>query len=146
MDMLGEIVAKLREANGWSMKDLALRVQRSGATNVQYQHIQQLEKNPSTSPRYIVELAVAFGKSVEDLRSWLEGMPAFGPNDGHDAGDSEVREPVRPAYADKQGLEPLEQELIDSYRACLPEIQLALRSLAAASAKQKATRHARRAR
>src|SRR5690242_1623650 len=67
MNMLGQTVAQLRTANGWSMQELAARVRQAGARNVQYQHIQQLESKPAMSPRYVVELAAAFGKTVEEL-------------------------------------------------------------------------------
>lgn len=81
MMQLGEIVLALREANGWSQSDLADRVRACGAQNVQYQHIQNLERAPAMSPRYIVELARAFGKTVEELRNWRHGQAIFGSGD-----------------------------------------------------------------
>lgn len=71
---LGEIVAGLMKQEGLSMAGLAERVRAQGATNVKHQHIQQLIESPNRRPRYLPELAKAFGFTVEQLMSWQPGQ------------------------------------------------------------------------
>lgn len=134
MRLLGETVAQLRAANRWSLQDLAARVRQQGARSVKYQHIQNLENKPDLSPRYLPELAAAFGKTVEELRTWEDGDPALGHHPGPGAGNAVGRlldrayriadEPyVSPEYSDD------EKSLIADFRACPAEAQQAIRTL-----------------
>lgn len=50
---------------GLTFESVAERIRARGATNVRYQHIQQLIEFPNRRPRYLPELAHAFGMSVE---------------------------------------------------------------------------------
>lgn len=77
---LGEIVSKLREANGWGTPALARRIKKFGFPKIEAASIQQLEGKPDTRPRYLTGLASAFEKTVEDLYAWRPGMPILGPN------------------------------------------------------------------
>lgn len=52
-----------------SFEGVAERVRAQGATNVRYQHIQQLIEFPNRRPRYLPELARAFGYTVEAFLS-----------------------------------------------------------------------------
>lgn len=131
--MLGETVAALRVANNWSLQELAARVNQAGAQNVRYQHIQQLESKPDTSPRYLVELARAFGKTVEELRQWDEGMPPYGPHDTQRK-PLFIREPEAPVFSRRPSLDEQEEAMMENFRACTPEVQNALRLVIAASA------------
>lgn len=71
---LGQIVAGLMKQEGLSLAGLAERVRAQGATNVKHQHIQQLIEFPNRRPRYLPELAKAFGFTVEQLMSWQPGQ------------------------------------------------------------------------
>lgn len=70
---LGQIVAGLMKQEGLSLAALAERVRQQGATNVKHQHIQQLIEFPNRRPRYLPELAKAFGFTVEQLMAWQPG-------------------------------------------------------------------------
>jgi hypothetical protein len=65
--LIGEITRGLMEAHGLGVEALAARVRAAGAPNVKYQHIQQLLDTPTRRPRYMLELARAFGMSVEQF-------------------------------------------------------------------------------
>lgn len=127
MEMLGKIVTRLRVGNGWSMQDLAARVRHVGAKNVRYQHIQNLENKPNTSPRYLFELAAAFGKTVEELRSWHDGLPVFGPHAPGTVAEAAPTYPRSIVSAD-------ELDLLEHYRSCRDEMKRAIRNVAAAGA------------
>ncbi|HHA2747831.1 TPA: hypothetical protein ACOEQV_000199 [Stenotrophomonas maltophilia] len=73
--LIGEITRGLMEAHGLGVEALAARVRAAGAPNVKYQHIQQLLDTPTRRPRYMVELARAFGMSVEQFLSWHKDEP-----------------------------------------------------------------------
>ena len=73
--LIGEITRGLMEAHGLGVEALAARVRAAGAPNVKYQHIQQLLDTPTRRPRYIPELARAFGMSVEQFLTWDKGEP-----------------------------------------------------------------------
>lgn len=140
--MLGNIVTELREANGWTMQELAERVQAAGAANVRYQHIQQLETKPNTSPRYIVELAAAFSKSVEELRNWMPGMAALGHHGGEAA--HQIREDA-PSFR-AQPYSPAEMQLIAHFRQCSETERKALSILASSAAENHTRQHRPKAR
>lgn len=70
---IGEVVAELMTQEGLSQQALAQRVREAGAKQVRYQHIQQLLASPDRKPRYMLELARAFGMSVEELVTWKPG-------------------------------------------------------------------------
>lgn len=93
---------------------------------MQFQHIQNLEKKPNLSPRYLPELAAAFGKTVEELREWKDGDPVFGHHKNvrllHLAEE-------RGRYGDTPSYTAEEITLITHYRACAPETQKAIRTL-----------------
>lgn len=126
MKPLGENIAALRAANGWTLQELAANVRRCGAAKVQHQHLQQLEAKPNTRPRYLIELACAFGKTVEELRVWQPGMPHYGPN-GAPRSVSHVRELASPPYMPQISAD--EQRLLDVYRQCNGEVQQAVLTL-----------------
>jgi len=130
MMQLGEIVLALREANGWTQGDLADRVRACGAQKVQYQHIQNLERSPAMSPRYIVELARAFGKTVEELRNWRQGQPIFGSGDA-----KAVLREEGGRYHVSYEMSGRERLLVEAYRRCDEKTQLALLQLAKAAVK-----------
>lgn len=67
---IGEIVRALMDRHGLSFEGVAERVRAQGATNVRYQHIQQLLEFPNRRPRYLPELARAFGLTVEQFLSY----------------------------------------------------------------------------
>jgi len=123
MKPLGENIAALRAANGWTLQELAANVRRCGAPKVQHQHLQQLEAKPNTRPRYLIELACAFGKTVEELRAWVPGMPVYGPHATDSRPAFAVRDPAGeygfPMAAD-------ERRLIDLYRDCGNEVRKAV--------------------
>lgn len=118
MRPLGEIVRLLRQRNGWTLEELAGKVRRAGAKNVRHQHLQQLEARPNTSPRYIVELAMAFEKSVEELRSWEPGQPELGPSADF-VGVRDEPTPYRPAM----DLSEQERRLVLDHRQCSKDVQ-----------------------
>lgn len=126
MKPLGDIVSALRTENGWTLQELAANIRRQGATNVKHQHLQQLESKPYTSPRYIVELAGAFGKSVEELRTWERGLPYYGP---HDLQSAHVRDAAVGNYVVAAQLTDIEKRLLADYRACPPNVQNGVRAL-----------------
>jgi hypothetical protein len=70
---LGQIVEALMKQEGLSLAGLAERVRAQGATNVKHQHLQQLIEFPNRRPRYLPELAKAFGFTVEQLMNWKPG-------------------------------------------------------------------------
>jgi hypothetical protein len=70
---LGQIVAELMKQEGLSLSGVAERVRAQGAHNVKHQHIQQLIEFPNRRPRYLPELARAFGFTVEQLMAWRPG-------------------------------------------------------------------------
>lgn len=65
--LIGEITRALMDAQGLNQEALAARVRAHGAPNVKYQHIQQLLDIPTRRPRYLPELARAFGLTVEQF-------------------------------------------------------------------------------
>lgn len=75
---LGQIVAGIMKQEGLSLASVAERVRAQGASNVRHQHIQQLIEFPNRRPRYLPELARAFGFTVEELLAWEVGMPIGG--------------------------------------------------------------------
>lgn len=126
MMQLGEIVLALRTANGWSQQQLAANITRVLGKKVNWQSIQQLEAKPNTRPRYIIELAGAFGKTVEELRAWRPGMPNYG---GNRASAGRISDVPAATYAATQP--PDEAALLDDYRQCSESTQKALRVMAA---------------
>lgn len=66
---IGESVQRLMAERGLSLEGVAelVRAQGPDAKNVKYQHIQQLIEHPNRRPRFLPELAWAFGMSVEDF-------------------------------------------------------------------------------
>lgn len=68
--LIGEKVKALRGLRGWTFEETAAAVRAQGAKKVRYQHIQQLEHIPTRVPRYLLELAAAFGMSAEEFQSW----------------------------------------------------------------------------
>lgn len=70
----GERLQKLMEFHDLGLEDVASRVRAAGAPSVKYQHIQQLLATPTRRPRYLPELAKAFGMTVEEF---LDGSPAL---------------------------------------------------------------------
>jgi len=133
MKQLGEIVSALRTANGWTLDELASLVRRAGAKNVKHQHLQQLESKPHTRPRYIIELAAAFGKSVEELRAWHPNMPQYGH---HDQSAHGVRD-ASPSYNLTDHLSKEELTMLTDYRSCTDEVQAAMRVMLHASRKSR---------
>lgn len=73
--LLGEKVEKLMSLRGWNLAQCAREVTRAGPIAVKYQNIQQLIADPGMHPRYIVQLAKAFGFTVEQLEQWEPGDP-----------------------------------------------------------------------
>lgn len=71
---IGEIVRALMDRHDLSFEAVAERVRAQGATNVRYQHIQQLIEFPNRRPRYLPELARAFGLSVEQFLEFRASM------------------------------------------------------------------------
>lgn len=129
MKPLGEIVAQLRSLNGWTMQELASRVTHAGPKSVKYQHIQYIETHVNTAPRYLSQLATAFGKTVEELQHWTEDDPVFGHQKaGHSlrVGDEAGLYNVRGSFNKD------EIELIMRYRSCIPKVQQAIQVIAAA--------------
>lgn len=66
---IGETVQRLMAEKGLSLEGVAelVRAQGPEARNVKYQHIQQLIEHPNRRPRFLPELAWAFGMSVEEF-------------------------------------------------------------------------------
>lgn len=77
---LGDIVAALMDANGWNAPELARQVTVIRKKKTSRQNIEDVVFKRALRPRYLMELAKAFGKSAEDLVAWRPGMPTFGPN------------------------------------------------------------------
>jgi hypothetical protein len=67
---MGEIVQDLMRREGLTFEGVAERVRGQGAPNVRYQHIQQLLEFPNRRPRYLPELARAFGMTVEEFLAY----------------------------------------------------------------------------
>lgn len=65
--LIGDITRLLMDAHGLNLETVASRVRSAGAANVKYQHIQQLLDIPTRRPRYLPELARAFGLTVEEF-------------------------------------------------------------------------------
>lgn len=112
---LGEIVKSLREAEGWGTPELAKRVVRAGGAKVSYQNIQQLENKPDTKPGYLIPLAKAFGKTVEELYLWRPGMRTIGPNVSPKA----VREPATVYGSETSQTDSKHRQEIDQLRVIL---------------------------
>lgn len=72
---IGLILSELMRSADLTMEAVAERVRAQGATNVRYQHIQQLLEFPNRRPRYLPELARAFGMSVEEFLAYSPGKP-----------------------------------------------------------------------
>lgn len=70
MMLNGQKVYALRTARGWNYEETAAQVRAQGAKSVKYQHIQQLEQHPNRVPRYLLELAAAFGMTAEQFATW----------------------------------------------------------------------------
>ncbi|MBA0362752.1 hypothetical protein [Stenotrophomonas maltophilia] len=68
--LIGDITKGLMDAHGLGVEALAARVRAAGAPNVKYQHLQQLLEIPTRRPRYLPELAKAFGLTVEQFLQW----------------------------------------------------------------------------
>jgi len=66
MQTLGEAVKELREQHGWNQSELARRSSRPGH-KVHPQNIQQLEAGDVQHPRYLGNLAEAFGMTIDEL-------------------------------------------------------------------------------
>lgn len=64
---IGPLIEKLMAAEGLTYENVAARVRAQGAAHVKYQHIQQLVQFPNRRPKYILELARAFGFTVEEF-------------------------------------------------------------------------------
>ena len=111
----------LRQRNGWTLEELAAKVRRAGAKNVRHQHLQQLEARPNTSPRYIIELAMAFEKSVEELRAWEPGQPELGPKSAF-AGIRDEPTPYKPSME----LSEEERRMVLDHRECTRDVQAAI--------------------
>jgi phage repressor protein C with HTH and peptisase S24 domain len=141
----GETTQRLRRSRGWSTRDLAKRVRAKGATNVQHQHIQQLEKEPNRQPRYFSELAAAFGLTVEEFQ-YLEAASAqkfaeladrwAAQGDDEPASDSPARgglsiagSETRPGYVRFQLLDAAvsagEGSVFEQYPEVLHEVEVA---------------------
>jgi len=71
--LIGDITKGLMDAHGLGVEALAARVRAAGAPNVKYQHLQQLLDIPTRRPRYLPELAKAFGLTVEQFLQWDGG-------------------------------------------------------------------------
>jgi hypothetical protein len=71
--LIGDITKGLMDAHGLGVEALAARVRAAGAPNVKYQHLQQLLETPTRRPRYLPELAKAFGLTVEQFLQWNGG-------------------------------------------------------------------------
>lgn len=67
---IGQIVESLMGRDGLTLEAIAERVRAQGAKNVRYQHIQQLIQFPNRQPRYLPELAKAFGMTVEEFLAY----------------------------------------------------------------------------
>ena len=78
---MGEIVSALMAQTGLTLEGVAERVRANGAPNVKYQHIQQLIEFPNRRPRYLPELAAAFGMTVEEFLAFRPGAHAHKVND-----------------------------------------------------------------
>ena len=92
MMLNGEKVTWLRAARGWTLEETAERVRDQGAKQVKYQHIQQLEQFPKRSPRFLLELAAAFGMTAEEFRRWTPPVEGSG-------GAANMAREAAPAYA-----------------------------------------------
>lgn len=73
--MIGQTLTALMEHHGLNLQEVARIVREAGAQNVRYQHIQHLIGRGSTVPRYLRELAAAFGMTVEQMSAWRPGDP-----------------------------------------------------------------------
>ena len=73
--MLGPKIEALMRLKDWNLEQTAEAVRAQGAANVKYQYIQQLLDNPNRVPRYLIELAAAFGMTAEQLKEWKIGTP-----------------------------------------------------------------------
>lgn len=69
----GEILASLMTEHDLNLRAVADRVRAQGARNVRYQHIQQLLEFPTRRPRFLPELAAAFGLTVEQFLAYQPG-------------------------------------------------------------------------
>lgn len=103
---------------------------------MKYQHIQNLETKPDLSPRYLPELAAAFGKTVEELRYWKEGDPVLGPHKGAGAAVGkllgrafDIADSAKGPYDPLAPYSDAEKSLIGDFRKCSPEAQSAIRTL-----------------
>lgn len=70
---IGDILRHLMDEHGVTTTTVAERVRKAGATTVRHQHIQQLLKHETAKPRYLLELAAAFGMSAEQFINWRPG-------------------------------------------------------------------------
>lgn len=70
---IGDIVSALMKEEDLTLEAVAARVRAAGNPKVRYQHIQQLIEIPTRQPRYLPQLAQAFGMTVEQFLSWKPG-------------------------------------------------------------------------
>lgn len=70
---IGDILRFLMDQHGVNTATVAERVRRAGATTVRHQHIQQILKHQTAKPRYLIELAAAFGMSAEQFINFRPG-------------------------------------------------------------------------
>lgn len=109
---IGKILEALMRETGLNLTQVAERVRAQGAENVRYQHIQGLVDFPNRVPRYLPQLARAFGMTVEQLLMYQPGTPVE---------VNELRAPYQPSHA--LGSDP--QILAASYQL----VRLACKSL-----------------
>ncbi len=66
----GTRVAAIMRLNNLGYEDVAKRVRAAGSRTVKRQHIEQLVNYPTRQPRYLPNLAKAFGMTVEQWLRW----------------------------------------------------------------------------
>lgn len=93
--LIGEITRLLMDARGLNLEALAARVRAAGAPNVKYQHIQQLLDIPTRRPRFLPELARAFGMNVEEFLS-VDAASVHEAPSRHDARGAGESQPLQP--------------------------------------------------
>lgn len=69
-------------AEGLTYEAVAARVRAQGAKQVKYQHIQQLVQFPNRVPKYLLELAKAFGYTAEEFAELAQGGLGVRDSDG----------------------------------------------------------------
>lgn len=109
MNIYDKIAALMPAFGMATLEEVAEAVRNAGASNVKYQHIQQLRDYPARQPRYLVELANVFNMTVEEFLDWRPGKRVPQPR-GLTSSPTRIEQPA-PSYDDWSDVRGFPQEV-----------------------------------